>query len=204
MLRHYFAPNSAGLFCLLLLFVFQWPMQSRFSYFAANGSAATLTHHEKYYGLPPLVVIKTNVRRAYESREVDIEFLNIVLLLVFGYIGAMPLGRLVTGPVFPNEPIAPRRPVRTLLLVLASVAVVAVAATISVSVLFPNVADDADEIAGHPWLVVLIGCFTAGAIPTLLVTLLVMSVRRIREARQVRRAAFSVLPASSTDSPPVA
>jgi hypothetical protein len=142
-------------------------------------------------------VIKTNARKAYESREVDIEFLNIGLLLVFGYIAAMPLGRLVTGPVFPNQPIASRRPVR---IVLASVAVVAVAATLSLSVFFPGVADDADEIVGYPWLVVLIGCFTAGATPGVLITLLVMSIRRIRESGQARRAGFAVLPASRHDS----
>ncbi|HTL28045.1 MAG TPA: hypothetical protein VL282_02440, partial [Tepidisphaeraceae bacterium] len=161
--------------------------------------AATLTHHEKYYGLPPLVVIRTNVRTRYESREVDIRFLNIGLLLVIGFIAAMPLGRLISGPVFPsqNESAPNRRPVRTLLLVLACVAVVAVAVTVALYFFFPDVINDSDEVeVSHPWLMVWFGCFTVGSIPTMLVTFLVMSIKRIREARQARRIGFGVLPAA--------
>jgi hypothetical protein len=201
MLRHYFAPNSAGLFCLLLLFVFQWPMQSQFSYFSGSGSTAVLSHQETWYGLPPLVVVRIDNHNGAHTRETKIQWLNLGLLLAIGYLVTMPLGRLVTGPVFPNQPITPRRPVRTLLLVLASVAVVAGGVTIALCTFYPQLLDGAGEpAASHPWLVVFVGCFTISAIPSVLITLLVMSIRRIRETRQTRRAGFAVLPAPNTDS----
>jgi hypothetical protein len=197
MLRHYFAPNSAGLFLLLLLFLFQWPLQSRITYFAGAGATATISHEEVWHGLPPIVIVRSDYHNAIEQREVQIQWLNVGLLLAIGYVVTMSVGRLVTGPVFPNQPeLVTRRPVRTLLLVLACVAVVAIGVTIVMRVFFPSLADGVDEIPGHPWLVIVIGCFTIAAIPTLLVTLLVMSIRRIREGRQSQRIGFAVLPSA--------
>jgi hypothetical protein len=203
MVRHYFALNAAGLFGLLLIFAVQWPLQSQTTYFSVTGPGAgtMISHEETSHGLPPIVVLRRDYQSGIAKREVEIQWLNVALLLAIGYVFTMPVGRLVTGPVFPNQhQLVTRRPVLTLLLVLACVAVVAVAVTITLSVFYPNLADDADETAGHPWLVIFIGCFTIGAIPTLFITLLVMAIRRIREARQSRRTGFAVLPAASVDS----
>ncbi len=197
MLRHYFGPNPAGLFCLLLLFVVQWPLQTEVStYTGATPTRAGLTHRETNYGLPPTVVITSDYYNGTAKRTVHVDWLNLCIALMVGYLAAMPLGRILCGQVFPNQMQAGApRPVRTLLLCIACAAAISIVATFIWHRFFPHaLGDDPESFGPVPWLTVWTGFTFICAIPTLFIAIIVLCVKRIREARHARTTGFAVLP----------